>query len=115
MKTKPGIPAGSCRLVIIDDHPILREGLVAVLKKQWTIVGQAANIKEARGLFAALTKAPDLVILDIGLKETENGLELLPFLAERYKHARDPGAPAVLVYSIWLCSITLHLLLAHVL
>lgn len=68
------------RVLIADDHKILRESLVILLqqKENIEIVGEAANGHEA--LAAALRFQPDVVILDITLPRL-NGLEV----AERLK------------------------------
>jgi len=54
-------------VVIIDDHEMMRSGLAARLENRWHIAGSAASLEEARILFESLTKAPDLVLLDIEL------------------------------------------------
>ncbi|HMA35963.1 MAG TPA: response regulator transcription factor [Chloroflexia bacterium] len=53
------------RLVLADDHPIVREGLAAVLETQpdFTIVGQASDGAAAVALVAA--QQPDVVLLDL--------------------------------------------------
>lgn len=53
------------RLLIVDDHPIVRDGLKAVLglEADFVVVGEAANGREALERYADL--APDLVLLDL--------------------------------------------------
>jgi DNA-binding NarL/FixJ family response regulator len=53
------------RIVLVDDHPIVREGLAAVLSTQpdFEIVGQANDGAEAIDLVSALR--PDIVVLDL--------------------------------------------------
>jgi DNA-binding NarL/FixJ family response regulator len=55
------------RLILIDDHAILREGLIALsnMESDLTVVGQAANIAE--GLAVAQATQPDLIITDLAL------------------------------------------------
>ena len=67
------------RLVIIDDHPVVREGLKAFLDLQGglEVVGEAGNVQE--GLEVVTRLEPDLVLLDLELP-SENGLSLLPKL-----------------------------------
>jgi DNA-binding NarL/FixJ family response regulator len=62
------------RLLIADDHEVVRRGLGAVLESQpgWRVVAEGANGREAVEL--ARQHKPDVVILDIGMPEL-NGLE----------------------------------------
>lgn len=54
-------------ILIVDDHPIVRAGLIAVLETQpdFAIVGDAANGAEAVTQAAALQ--PDVILLDLEL------------------------------------------------
>jgi len=51
--------------VVADDHPVVREGLAAIIRRQadMVVVGEAANGKEALDL--CLADAPDLVLMDL--------------------------------------------------
>jgi DNA-binding NarL/FixJ family response regulator len=63
------------RIVIIDDHSLVRDGLAGLLSSQGFIIsGTAANAGE--GLELVRKSKPDLAILDISLARTD-GLELL--------------------------------------
>ncbi len=64
------------RVLIVDDHPLVRSGLVAELTKasDINIAGEAADGNEA--LQRARTLKPDLILLDIALPG-KNGLEVL--------------------------------------
>ncbi len=75
----PDAGAGSerpVRVVVVDDHPVVREGTAAILAKQpgIEIAGTAGSLDEARALLAA-TDA-DVVLLDIRLGN-DSGLTLL--------------------------------------
>ena len=61
------------RVLIVDDHDLLREGIASFLSHQWEVVGQAANGREAMVL--ARETSPDLVILDISMPALD-GLEI---------------------------------------
>ncbi|NCD33975.1 MAG: response regulator transcription factor [Spartobacteria bacterium] len=62
-------------IFLVDDHPLVRDGLVHLLSAAgYFVAGQAGGIREARS-HPALT-ASDLVIVDLSL-EKEDGLELL--------------------------------------
>ena len=55
------------RLILVDDHAILREGLIALsnMESDLEVVGQAATIAE--GLAVAQATNPDLIITDLAL------------------------------------------------
>jgi DNA-binding NarL/FixJ family response regulator len=61
------------RVVIADDHELLRKGLGAIFSGEpgWTVCGEAANGQEAVELVVQLR--PDLVLLDITMPRM-NGL-----------------------------------------
>jgi DNA-binding NarL/FixJ family response regulator len=61
------------RILVADDHPVVRRGLHAVLEAQgWTIVAEAVNGREA--VDKAITLRPDVCILDIDMPVL-NGLD----------------------------------------
>ena len=64
------------RILIVDDHPVVRQGLAATLAKSSDIkiVGEASDGDEA--LAKARSLKPDLILLDIALPG-KNGLEVL--------------------------------------
>ena len=64
------------RVMIVDDHPLMREGLAALISAEgdFEICGQASGVAEARQLVAAA--APQIAIVDLTLSDG-NGLELL--------------------------------------
>lgn len=64
----------SIRIVLADDHTILRRGLRLVLEREpgFVIVGEANNGREAIDL--VIRDAPDVVVLDIGMPLL-NGIE----------------------------------------
>lgn len=65
---RPG-PSQPLRLLVVDDHEVVRQGLVAMLDRHETfhVVAQAASAAEART--AALRHQPDLVIMDVRLPD----------------------------------------------
>lgn len=74
------MPEKPVRIVLADDHAILREGLKRVLESNpvYHIVGEATTGREAVRLAATLR--PDLMILDVSMPEL-TGLETLARLA----------------------------------
>lgn len=66
-------------VLIIDDHPIVREGLVAVLDEQpeLRVVGAVASVEEALPLCPALR--PEIILLDLELPG-RSGVEAIPEL-----------------------------------
>lgn len=86
---RPGlIPESSVapvRVVVVDDHALVREGTVDILERDpmLSVVGQAADGEEAVELICELR--PDLAIVDIELPGI-NGIEVV-----RAVHQRVPG------------------------
>jgi two-component system response regulator NreC len=62
------------RILIADDHALIREGTCAVLGREpgWNVCGQAANGREA--VAQAIALEPDVVVLDMTMPEL-NGLD----------------------------------------
>ena len=82
------------RVFIVDDHPIVREGLAAQFSNlpDLDLVGDA---EDAVGAMARIPSAnPDLVLVDISLKES-NGIELVKRLRAKYPSLR------ILVWSMY--------------
>jgi len=72
------------RIVIVDDHPAMREGLRAILSTSSDLVvcGEAENGEKA--LAAVEELQPDMAIVDISLREKLDGLELTRRLRRRW-------------------------------
>lgn len=75
------------RILLADDHPIVRDGLAAVLSTQpdFEIVGEANNGAEAVDL--AATTQPDIVILDLAMPEMD-GVQALRALRATNKQLK---------------------------
>jgi DNA-binding NarL/FixJ family response regulator len=69
------------RVLIVDDHPIVREGVTTVLERERDIqvVGAAATIEE--GLRLAAKLRPDIVLLDLKLPDGDNAGNVASFAA----------------------------------
>lgn len=81
------------RILIADDHDVVRSGVRAILETQsgWEIVGEAENGRAAIDI--AMATHPDVVVLDYGLPQL-NGIEVT-----RQIRARVPGAE-VLIFTM---------------
>ncbi|MEL6614160.1 MAG: response regulator transcription factor [Bacteroidota bacterium] len=79
------------RILLVDDHPLMRQGLAMTLgaEPDLEIAAQASDAEEALDIYEST--APDLAIVDISLPGM-NGLELLKHLL-----ARDPDLPVLVV------------------
>ncbi len=63
------------RVLVVDDHPLFRDGIVSLLEAAgFEVVGQAQNGQEA--ILQVQTLRPDLVLMDISMPEM-TGLEAL--------------------------------------
>ena len=78
-------------VLVIDDHPLFRKGVVQLLSMEPTIevVGEAGNREQALALADA--RDPDLILLDLNLK-AESGLDILAALK-----ADDPSRRVVML------------------
>ncbi|MHC4904892.1 MAG: response regulator transcription factor [Planctomycetota bacterium] len=71
------------KILVVDDHPMVREGLVRLVENEPDLVicGQADDAPEA--LRAISETKPDIVILDIALKSS-SGIELMKSIKAQY-------------------------------
>jgi len=71
------------RIFIVDDHPIVREGLITIINhdKDLAVCGEADEPQEALKAISELR--PDVVIVDITLKNSD-GIELTKSIKARY-------------------------------
>jgi DNA-binding NarL/FixJ family response regulator len=75
------------RIAVIDDHPIVRDGLVAVLgdEPDFEVAGTAASAED--GLRLVALKRPDVILLDLELPAA-SGIESLPHFLEAAPEAK---------------------------
>jgi len=75
------------RVVVVDDHPIFRRGLVEALSEATgvTVCGEAGTV--ATALDAVVTQQPDVAIVDLSLG-AESGLDLVSSLAKSHPDVR---------------------------
>jgi len=80
-------------IIIVEDHPIVKEGLVSYFEKtgKWRITGTASSLENAKELLSET--ASDILLLDIQL-EDGLGLNIIPWL-----QANNKKKPITAVYT----------------
>ena len=80
------------RILVADDHPLFREGIVHTLRNEpdFEVIAQAGNIDDA--VNTALRLRPDLVLLDITMPGEGCGIAAAGRIAEQ-----DPGIRIVML------------------
>jgi DNA-binding NarL/FixJ family response regulator len=75
------------RILTVDDHQLLREGIAAVLERQedMTLVGQASDGREAIESFRRLR--PDVTLMDLRMPDM-NGIEAITAIRREFPSAR---------------------------
>jgi DNA-binding NarL/FixJ family response regulator len=75
------------RIMTVDDHPVFREGICAILssQKDMELVAEASTGMEAVKLFAV--HRPDVTLMDLRLPDI-SGLDAITQIRERFPHAR---------------------------
>ena len=84
-------PSSPRKVLIVDDHPVVRRGLRALIDAEPDLVvcGEAASEQQARAAIRA--QSPDVVIVDISLSEGD-GISLV-----REVHAHHPKLPLLVL------------------
>ncbi len=82
-QNQSGVRKGKIRVLLVDDHPVLRRGLAQMINAEsdMTVVGEAED--SGKGFELVGTLAPDVAVIDISLK-TGNGIELVKNVKARY-------------------------------
>jgi two-component system, NarL family, response regulator FusR len=82
MQSKCASPGRPTQILIVDDHPIIRDGMTLLLNLQedMHVCCAAGSAEEA---LAAMDRRPDMAIVDISL-QSDSGLELVKTLRHRY-------------------------------
>lgn len=75
------------RILVVDDHPVVREGLVASLEDdpEFQVLGAAGSVEEALPLVAA--RHPHVILLDLELPGA-SGLAAIPTLTAAHPESR---------------------------
>jgi two-component system nitrate/nitrite response regulator NarL len=81
------VPSSAARLILVDDHPLVRDGLRARLEAvpNLAVVGEAGDADQALALAAGLN--PDLALMDVGMSGM-NGIALARVFHERFPAIR---------------------------
>ena len=76
--------APAIRVMLVDDHPIVRRGLRDVLEsaEDIRVCGESANADDAISQIG--DSRPDVAVVDIMLEGTVNGIDLVKTVSERY-------------------------------
>jgi DNA-binding NarL/FixJ family response regulator len=79
------------RILIVDDHPVVRQGLMRLINEEddLEVCGEAENSQQALGMLSSCK--PDVAVLDLSLG-SESGLELIKAI-----HARASGLPIIVL------------------
>jgi DNA-binding NarL/FixJ family response regulator len=85
MKREPITKKQKHRIFIVDDHPIVRRGLIQLINQEADLVvcGEAEEARKALQLLKA--SKPDLVLVDISLQGVD-GIELIKLIRVRYEN-----------------------------
>ncbi|MFI4852848.1 MAG: response regulator [Gimesia chilikensis] len=75
------------RIMIVDDHPIVREGYSRLIEREGNLQVCAEADSKSVALNQIMNDPPDLVIVDISLKDG-SGLELIKDIKAQFKHIK---------------------------
>src|SRR5262249_62266360 len=75
------------QIITVDDHPLLREGIAAVIhgEPDMVVVGEASNGREAVEMFRS--KRPDVALMDLQMPGL-SGLDAIATIRQEHPQAR---------------------------
>lgn len=79
--------ARQIKILTVDDHPILREGIASIIQgeKDMVVVGEASNGREAIEVFRS--KRPDVTLMDLQMPDV-NGIAAIAAIRQEHPQAR---------------------------
>ncbi|MEH2207338.1 MAG: response regulator transcription factor [Nostoc sp.] len=80
-------PSTAIRVLIVDDHSIVRQGLAAMIENEpdMTVVGQGGNGHEAIAQYRQLQ--PDVTLIDLRMPQV-SGVDAIVAICAEFTHAR---------------------------
>ena len=80
-------PSTTARVLIVDDHSIVRQGLATIINRdpEMTVIAQAEDGQQAINLFREYQ--PDITLMDLRLPQM-GGVEAITAICAEFKHAR---------------------------
>lgn len=71
-------------IMVVDDHPVLRQGLKMIIEREenFVVCAEASNASDAVKLIN--DHKPEVVLVDIVLEGSANGIELIKAIKDRY-------------------------------
>lgn len=87
MSEKELVHKEQIRVLVADDHPVVREGLVSIIEDEedMLVAGEAANGREAVELFSQYK--PDITLMDLRMPQME-GVEAITLIRQQAANAR---------------------------
>src|ERR1700734_2345983 len=83
----PPVAANKIRILTVDDHPLILEGIANVLQRQpdMEVVGEASDGHQAIEAFAKYR--PDVMLIDLQMPGM-NGIDTMIAILEKFPSAR---------------------------
>lgn len=80
-------PSDRVRVLLVDDHPVMRQGMAAIINEEpdMTVCGEADGVRTA--IAAAAATRPDVALIDLSIRDGD-GLELIREMRTRFPELR---------------------------
>ena len=80
--------AGKARVLLVDDHPVVRSGLAQLINEQADLCVCGEADEPSAALKAIATMKPDVAIIDLSLNKDIGGIELIKDVSVRFPKVR---------------------------